>query len=179
MIIIERLDQTIKKARSQAANMITIGNMMCGAAAILATLNEAYSFSVLFIFIAAFLDRFDGMVARLLNQESELGKQLDSMSDILSFGVAPAILMYELVLGNSGIAGMACTLFYMGAGAFRLARFNTIDSDGYFCGLPITAAGTVLALSFFGLPFFHSDFYIALFLILTLLMISTITLKKI
>ena len=98
MLITEKMDHTIKKLRSQTANTITIGNMLFGGASLMATLNGSYSYSVLFIFIAAFLDRFDGMVARKFNQESDLGKQLDSMSDILSFGVAPAILMYQLVL---------------------------------------------------------------------------------
>ena len=93
MLIIERMDNTIKKLKTQTANILTIGNMAFGGAALMATLNGYYSWSVLFIFIAAFLDRFDGMVARKFNQESELGKQLDSMSDILSFGVAPAILI--------------------------------------------------------------------------------------
>ncbi|MGB2992253.1 MAG: CDP-alcohol phosphatidyltransferase family protein, partial [Paenisporosarcina sp.] len=86
MFLFQRLDHTIKKMKTQAANMITIGNLSFGGASIMTTLNENYSYSVLFIFIAALLDRFDGMVARKLGQESELGKQLDSMSDIISFG---------------------------------------------------------------------------------------------
>ena len=76
----------------------------------MATLNEYYSYSVLFIFIAAFLDRYDGKVARKFNQESELGKQLDSMGDIISFGVAPALLMYEIALDDFGVAGMIMTI---------------------------------------------------------------------
>lgn len=145
----------------------------------MATLNGAYSYSVLFIFIAAFLDRFDGMVARKLNQESDLGKQLDSMSDILSFGVAPAILIYQLVLSDFGIAGMAFTVLYISAGAFRLARFNISESAGYFVGLPITAAGTVVTLSYFGLSVFSPVVYMFLFIICAILMVSTFTLKKV
>ena len=179
MIFIERMDHTIKKMKSQTANMLTIGNMAFGGAAVMASLNEAYNFSVLFIFIAAFLDRFDGIVARKLNQESELGKQLDSMSDIISFGVAPAILIYQLALSDFGIAGMIFTVIYISSGAFRLARFNISESNGYFTGLPITAAGTILTLSFFGLATVPSVVYMFLVLICSLLMISTFTLKKV
>lgn len=179
MIFIERMDHTIKKLKSQTANILTIGNMSFGGAALMATLNGAYSYSVLFIFIAAFLDRFDGIVARKLNQESDLGKQLDSMSDIISFGVAPAILIYQLALIDFGIAGMIFTVIYISSGAFRLARFNISESNGYFTGLPITAAGTVLTLSFFGLSVLPPVFYMFLMLISSLLMISTFTLKKV
>ncbi|OHX53554.1 CDP-diacylglycerol--serine O-phosphatidyltransferase [Planococcus salinarum] len=179
MIFIERMDNTIKKFKSHTANMLTIGNMAFGGAAVMAALNGAYSFSVLFIFIAAFLDRFDGIVARKLNQESELGKQLDSMSDIISFGVAPAILIYQLALSDFGIAGMVFTVIYISSGAFRLARFNISESSGYFTGLPITAAGTVLTLSYFGLETLPTVFYMFLVLICSLLMISTFTLKKV
>lgn len=179
MIFIERLDHTIKKMKTQTANMLTIGNMAFGGAAVMAALNGAYNFSVLFIFIAAFLDRFDGIVARKLNQESALGKQLDSMSDIISFGVAPAILIYELALSEFGIAGMVVTVIYISSGAFRLARFNISESNGYFTGLPITAAGTLLTLSFFGLETFPLVFYMFLVLTCSLLMISTFTLKKV
>ncbi|MGI2326516.1 CDP-diacylglycerol--serine O-phosphatidyltransferase [Planococcus sp. YIM B11945] len=179
MLFIERMDHTIKKLRSQTANILTIGNMSFGGASLMAALNGAFSYSVLFIFIAAFLDRFDGIVARKFNQESELGKQLDSMSDIISFGVAPAILIYELVLSDFGITGMVFTVIYIASGAFRLARFNITESNGYFTGLPITAAGTVITLSFFGLSVFPPVLYMFLFMLCSLLMISTFTLKKV
>ncbi|MCM3611326.1 CDP-diacylglycerol--serine O-phosphatidyltransferase [Planococcus sp. MERTA32b] len=179
MIFIERMDHNLKKLKSQTANMLTIGNMAFGGAALMAAMNGAYSFSVLFIFIAAFLDRFDGIVARKLNQESALGKQLDSMSDIISFGVAPAVLIYELALTEFGIAGMVFTVIYISSGAFRLARFNITESNGYFTGLPITAAGTLLTLSYFGLSLFPPVLYMFLMLLCSLLMISTFTLKKV
>lgn len=153
--------------------------MSFGGAAIMATLNEAYSYSVLFIFIAAFLDRYDGKVARKYNQESELGKQLDSMGDIISFGVAPALLMYEVVLSNFGVTGMFMSIIYIVAGALRLARFNVMDSTGYFVGLPITAAGTLLTFSFFFTHVINPIVYMFIVPILAVLMISTFTLKKV
>lgn len=179
MLITERMDHTIKKLRSQTANIITIGNMLFGGASLMATLNGSYSYSVLFIFIAAFLDRFDGMVARKFNQESDLGKQLDSMADILSFGVAPAILIYQLVLSDFGFVGMVFTVIYISCGAFRLARFNISDTTGYFTGLPITAAGTVITLSYFGVTAFSPVAFMFLFILCSLLMVSTFTLKKV
>lgn len=179
MILIDKMDYTIKRLKSQAANTLTIGNMVFGGASLMATLNGYYSYSVLFIFIAAFLDRFDGMVARKYNQESELGKQLDSMGDIISFGVAPALLIHQLALQDFGLAGMVFTVIYISCGAFRLARFNITESNGYFTGLPITAAGTVLTLSYFGFGYWSPAVYMFILLISSFLMISTFSLRKV
>ncbi|MDI2588192.1 CDP-diacylglycerol--serine O-phosphatidyltransferase [Psychrobacillus sp. NEAU-3TGS] len=159
--------------------MITIANLAFGGAAIMATMNDAPAYSVLFIFIAGLLDRFDGMVARKFHLESELGKQLDSMSDIISFGVAPALLLYSLVLQEFSTAGMAITIIYIACGAFRLARFNISESNGFFTGLPITVAGVILTLSYFAIDTIPSVSYMFLFIILAFLMISTFTLKKV
>ncbi|HWK24374.1 MAG TPA: CDP-diacylglycerol--serine O-phosphatidyltransferase [Ureibacillus sp.] len=179
MFIIHMVDSTVKKIKSHAANLITLCNISFGGAAIMATLNEAYSYGVLFIFIAAFLDRYDGKVARKYNQESELGKQLDSMSDIISFGVAPALLMYESILADFGMLAMFFTILYIACGAYRLARFNISEATGYFMGLPITAAGTILTVSYFLIPVVNPQFYFFLFPILSILMVSTFTLKKV
>ncbi len=173
------MSNTRKKLKSQAANMITIGNLAFGGAAIMATMNESPAYSVLFIFIAGLLDRFDGMVARKFHLESELGKQLDSMSDIISFGVAPALLLYSLVLQEFSTAGMVITIIYIACGAFRLARFNISESNGFFTGLPITVAGVILTLSYFAIDVIPDVTYMFLFIILAFLMISTFTLKKV
>ncbi|MCP1145367.1 CDP-diacylglycerol--serine O-phosphatidyltransferase [Lysinibacillus endophyticus] len=179
MFLIHMVDSTIKKVKSNAANLITICNLSFGGASILATLNESYSYSVLFIFVAAFLDRYDGKVARKFNLESELGKQLDSMGDIISFGVAPALLMYENIMTDFGMVGMILTILYIACGAFRLARFNIMDTKGYFIGLPITVAGTFLTFSYFFTKLVEPQSYLFLFPILSILMISTFKLKKV
>lgn len=179
MFLIHKVDTTIKKMKSHLANLITIGNISFGGASIMATINESYNFAVLFIFIAAFLDRYDGKIARKFNQESELGKQLDSMSDIISFGVAPALLMYEMTLMNYGTIGMVVAVLYIACGAFRLARYNITESNGYFSGLPITVAGAILTLSFFFIPILSTAFYMFLFPVLSFLMVSTFSLKKV
>lgn len=179
MFLQEVMLNTVKKLKSHAANMVTIGNLAFGGAAIMATMNEQYTYSVLFIFIAGLLDRFDGMVARRFQVESELGKQLDSMSDIISFGIAPALLLYSMVLSEFSVAGMIITVIYIACGAFRLARFNISESNGYFTGLPITVAGVFLTLSFFAINYIPAVSYMFLFIILSFLMISTFTLRKV
>ncbi|RUL57079.1 MULTISPECIES: CDP-diacylglycerol--serine O-phosphatidyltransferase [Lysinibacillus] len=179
MFLLQMVDTTIKKVKSHAANLITICNLSFGSASIMATLNEAYSYSVLFIFIAAFLDRYDGKVARKFNLESELGKQLDSMGDIISFGVAPALLMYEIIMTHLGMAGTLLTILYIASGAFRLARFNITESTGYFVGLPITAAGTFLTFTYFFTTIVNPITYLFLFPLLSILMISNFKLKKV
>lgn len=173
------LDQTIKKLKSQTANLMTLMNLCLGGFAILAGINGHLNYSLLLIFVAALADRFDGMIARKFNIESELGKQLDSMSDIISFGVAPALLIYQAVLINFGAPGMFFTVLYIGCGAFRLAKFNITESNGYFTGLPITAAGCLATLSYLGIQAFPPVFYLLLMCLLALSMISPFKLKKI
>lgn len=179
MFLLNIVDNTIKKIKSHIANCITICNLSFGGASIIATLNGAFNFSALFIFIAAFLDRYDGKIARKYNQESELGKQLDSMSDIISFGVAPALLLYQSTLHDFSLTGMIVTILYIGCGALRLARFNITESNGYFVGLPITVAGTILTVLYFLFPSMNSGFFVLLVPILAILMVSTFKLKKV
>lgn len=173
------VDVTVKKMKANLANFITIGNISFGGAAVMATMNGSYNNAVLFILIAALLDRYDGKVARKYNLESELGKQLDSMSDIISFGVAPAILMYQVALTDFGSIGMIVAVLYIASGAFRLARFNITEANGFFTGLPITAAGAILTISYFFFPWLSPAFYMILFVILAVLMISNFSLKKV
>lgn len=126
-------------------NLITLGNLFCGILAITADKTE-WAFG--FIFLAAVLDFFDGLVARLLKVSSEMGKQLDSLADVVSFGVAPAILIQRFImLFIDPVSVMEYLLVYSPyllavAGAWRLARFN-IDptQSSYFKGLPIPANG--------------------------------------
>ena len=101
------------------------------------------------------------------------------MSDIISFGIAPALLMYSLVLQEFSVTGMIITVIYIACGAFRLARFNISEPNGFFTGLPITVAGVILTLSYFAIEYIPSVSYMFLFIILALLMISTFTLRKV
>lgn len=179
MFLPNALDQTIKKFKSQVANCLTLLNLCLGGFSIITSLKGHISLSILLIFIAAFLDRLDGMAARKFNIESELGKQLDSMGDIISFGMAPAVLAYQGVLFDVGSPGSFFTVLYICCGAFRLARFNITESNGYFTGLPITAAGCILTFASLGMRFIPAHLYLFLMLVLSILMIANFKWKKI
>lgn len=179
MFLLDVFDQTVKKLKSQTANVLTLTNLGLGGYAIIVGLNGNLKLSLLLIFVAALADRFDGMVARKFNIESELGKQLDSMCDIISFGVAPALLLYQGILLDFGAPGIFFTVFFIGCGAFRLARFNITENNGYFTGLPITAAGCIATLSFLAIPYFPPQTFFFLIILLSLLMVSPFKLKKV
>lgn len=179
MFLSEVLDHTIKKLKAQTANVLTLLNLSLGGFAIISIIKGQLNLGLLLIFIAALADRFDGMAARKFNIESELGKQLDSMSDIISFGVAPALLIYQGILFEFGAPGSFFTIFYIGCGAFRLARFNISENNGYFTGLPITAAGCIATLSFLAVPYTPPYVFLFIMMILSFLMISPFKLKKI
>lgn len=179
MFLADVVDHTIKKLKAQTANVLTLLNLGLGGFAIISAINGQLHLSALLIFIAALTDRFDGMAARKLQIESELGKQLDSMSDIISFGVAPALLLYQGILHIFGFPGVFFTIFYIGCGAFRLARFNITESNGYFTGLPITAAGCLITFSYLMVPYARPVLFLFIILISALMMISTFTFKKV
>ena len=128
-------------------SIITLTGLFCG---FMAIARADYTISPLLIIISFICDGLDGFVARLLNTSSEIGKQLDSLSDIVSFGVAPAYLYYLMAPDDSYICMVVPSLIVI-AGAFRLARFNVLTPVNYFRGLPIPAAafffvGIVLAI---------------------------------
>jgi CDP-diacylglycerol---serine O-phosphatidyltransferase len=178
LFLLEVVDQTIKKLKAQTANILTITNLALGGFAIIEGLKGNLNLSLLLIFVAALADRFDGMVARKLNIESELGKQLDSMSDIISFGVAPALLIYQGILHEFGAPATFFTVLYIACGALRLAKFNISEANGYFIGLPITVAGCMATFSFFFIPYSPPQVFIFIMIILSLLMISPFKVKK-
>lgn len=179
MFLPDVLDSTFKKLKAQTANILTLTNLFLGGFAIIVCINGNFNLSLLLIFIAALADRFDGLVARKLNVESEIGKQLDSMSDIISFGVAPALLLYQGILFEFGAPGSFFSIFYIGCGAFRLARFNISENARYFTGLPITAAGCLATLSFLAVPVLPPQTFLFIIIILSFAMVSPFKLKKV
>jgi CDP-diacylglycerol--serine O-phosphatidyltransferase len=136
--------------KNSLPNMFTIGNLFLGIIAIILVFNERPELAAIFVIIAMLMDGLDGRVARALNVESEFGKELDSLSDVISFGVAPALIMYvvafkEVTSMNEATTWIVTAIFPI-CGALRLARFNVVaGTPGYFIGLPIPAAGGVLA----------------------------------
>jgi CDP-diacylglycerol--serine O-phosphatidyltransferase len=133
--------------RSIIPNALTALNLVLGMCAIISTFHGEFYQAALFVVAAMISDGLDGRVARYLNVSSEFGKELDSLCDLVSFGVAPAILAYAFLLKDFGIVGYFVAAFFATCGALRLARFNvnTGTVKGYFMGLPIPAAGCVVA----------------------------------
>ncbi|MBA9087307.1 CDP-diacylglycerol--serine O-phosphatidyltransferase [Fontibacillus solani] len=158
-------------------NMFTLGNLFLGMLAIMLTFDGRYSLAAIMVIVAMLLDGLDGRVARALNAQSDFGKELDSLSDIISFGVAPALIMYTLslhLIPQPGVAWIITAIFPM-CGALRLARFNVQKGiPGYFIGLPIPAAGGVLAT----IALFHktitTPYFIVSILLLSYLMVSSV-----
>jgi CDP-diacylglycerol---serine O-phosphatidyltransferase len=127
-------------------NWFTVGNLFLGIIAIIMVFNGHADAASMTVIAAMLLDGLDGRVARALNAQSEFGKELDSLSDVISFGVAPAFVMYVAAFQDLFPAlGWIVTAIFPICGALRLARFNVTDGiPGYFLGLPIPAAGGVL-----------------------------------
>jgi CDP-diacylglycerol--serine O-phosphatidyltransferase len=131
-------------------NLVTILGLFCGFYSIIATLNGNYVMAASATLVAFIFDGLDGKLARMLNATSDFGIQLDSLSDLVSFGVAPAILVYKWALAPYGRLGWMAAFLFTACGALRLARFNVqtkkIDPR-FFVGLPIPAAAGVIATS--------------------------------
>lgn len=133
--------------KSAIPNSLTLANLGCGIMSIMMLFQVNYIWSAIFILLACIADRYDGVVARQLNVSSELGKELDSLADLVSFGVAPSILAFNLYgFSELGIWGYLLVLLFPMSGAYRLARFNVAEFDGEFYGIPITFAGMFMAL---------------------------------
>jgi len=130
-------------------SLFTVGNMLCGFAAVLYALHDQLWIAGWLILLAGFLDALDGRIARLTHSTSEFGKEYDSLADVVSFGVAPAILAYQWALRGVGRWGWATAFLFLVAGSVRLARFNVKASTTdrrFFTGLPIPAGAGALTL---------------------------------
>ncbi|NLP42303.1 MAG: CDP-diacylglycerol--serine O-phosphatidyltransferase [Veillonellaceae bacterium] len=128
-------------------NALTSLNLVLGVFSIIATFNGNFTAAALFIVAAMVADGTDGRVARYFKVSSEFGKELDSLCDLVSFGVAPALLAYAFLLKDFDEVGYIVAAIFATCGALRLARFNVNTGvvKGYFMGLPIPAAGCVVA----------------------------------
>lgn len=157
-------------------HIITSLNLFCGFAAIVYSFEENKLSALLFIIAAMILDSMDGRAARMLGVEGDFGKELDSLADVVTFGVAPALLLYHGVLQHWGTIGLIVAAIFPVCGALRLARFNTKTHKvaKSFVGLPITAAGAILALFAVNIHFIGEAFTITLFFGLSYLMVSNI-----
>lgn len=130
-------------------SLFTAGNLLLGMMSIIHSMHNEYTPAAWLIFAAMGCDIMDGRIARWAKATSSFGVEFDSLADLVSFGLAPAILMYQMVLHTMNRPGLAIALFFVLAGALRLARFNVKthegESSGNFVGLPIPAAAGMLA----------------------------------
>jgi len=184
-----------KNARMILPNMLTLIGVCIGLTSIRFALDEKFELAIIAIIFAALIDGLDGRIARLIKGTSKVGKELDSLTDMISFGVAPAFIMYFWKLNTLGRFGWLLCLVYVICVALRLARFNinsTQESpwkDNFFEGVPSPAGGilvlTPLIISLSGYDFIQLNYEIitpTFFILTSLLLISkfpTYSFKKI
>ncbi len=172
-------------------NAFTMASIFCGSYAILHTVlhsgPEALYHSAIAVFFAGLFDMFDGRVARLTKTQSDFGMEFDSLADVISFGVAPAVIVYRWALWSVGPIGILAAICFTACGAIRLARFNVLarrpsTSSDFFVGLPIPIAASMLVALvvahfrlFEGLPVTRHISVITLVLILAFLMVSSVS----
>lgn len=159
-------------------------NIFCGYSAVVHTAQDAYFQAAWFIILAAIFDTLDGIMARITKSSSSFGVEFDSLSDVVSFGVAPSFLVYQAHLSSQGGIGLLISSMPMIFGALRLARFNSQlvgFSKDFFRGLPIPAGAMTISayvLAFYvegaGFGGFQGSFLAPLVAVLSLLMVSTI-----
>ncbi len=136
-------------------SLFTTGNLLCGYLAVVRSLEGEFEKAAIALFVAALLDRLDGWVARLTGTTSDFGVQLDSLADVISFGMAPALLVYAWALADLPKPWSLAPFLYLACGAARLARFNIqapAQDKRYFVGLPIPAGACVLSACVFYAP---------------------------
>ena len=184
-----------KKTRVILPNMFTLIGVCIGLSSIKFAFDAKFTLSIIAIIVAAIIDGLDGRIARLIQGTSKVGKELDSLTDVISFGVAPAFIMYFWKLNELGRIGWLICLIYVVCVALRLARFNVNSGkepswrDNFFEGVPSPAGGVLVlmpliySLSDIQILNINYDFFVPiLFVIVSILLISkvpTYALKKI
>ncbi len=136
------------KLKVIAPTMLTVGNLLCGFLSVIHTVEGRPTYAAWWIILAWLLDGVDGQVARMVRSSTRFGAELDSLADLSSFGLAPALLLYRYWLRRMGLLGGCVAFLFFACGAFRLARFNArhdATKKRSFSGLPIPAAAWVLA----------------------------------
>ena len=186
---------TSKKTRYLLPNILTLGGVCLGISSIKFSIDGNYSLAVTLILFAAILDALDGRIARLLKGTSDFGKELDSLTDFVSFGIAPVFILYFWELNNLGKLGWAISLIYSVCCVLRLARFNLTKIDNqqewknnFFEGIPSPAGGILILMPLiYELTDFNFNLNVKSFtpyltILVALLLVSkvpTLSLKKI
>lgn len=170
--------------------IITYINMSLGAMAVFISMNHNpinIRIATILVLVAGITDKLDGFAARKLGATSNFGKELDSLSDLVSFGIAPVVLWWNMNDGLLGLSEALVSLFFIGSGIFRLARYNVAKEEKYIMGLPITIAGMIMAckhlldisyrLNLVGKNTINIE-NILIMAILSILMVSSLKIKK-
>jgi len=184
-----------KKSRVILPNILTLIGVCIGLTSIKFAFDGKFELSIIAVIVAGIIDGLDGRIARLIQGTSKVGKELDSLTDVISFGVAPAFIMYFWSMSEIGRLGWLISLIYVVCVALRLARFNVNSEvepswrDNFFEGIPSPAGGILVLMpliySFSEIQFFKPNYQIvvpALFILIAILLISkvpTYSMKKI
>ena len=184
-----------KKTRTILPNMFTLVGVCIGLTSIKFAFDERFGLAIICIIVAGLIDGLDGRIARLIKGTSQVGKELDSLTDVISFGVAPAFIMYFWQLNSLGRVGWLICLIYVICVALRLARFNVNSEtqaswkDNFFEGVPSPAGGILVLMPLIYskselqiINLNYSYFVPALFILISILLISklpTYSFKKI
>jgi CDP-diacylglycerol--serine O-phosphatidyltransferase len=173
----------MKVSRSIVPSFFTVGNMFCGFYSIIAAFNGRITLAAWMIFAGAFLDAMDGKVARFTKSSSRFGVEYDSFADIITFGLAPSVLIYTVFMKDMQFVGILLSFLPLLFGGIRLARFNVqlkgFDKD-YFSGLPIPIAALTLSsfVIFFEFLYGSAEKFpktmIILVFVVSILMVSTV-----
>jgi CDP-diacylglycerol--serine O-phosphatidyltransferase len=175
----------IRRGVSLLPSLFTLANLFCGWACVVYAMQGQLETAAPFIGVALVLDMLDGRIARMTGTTSEFGLQLDSLADVVSFGMAPAVLAYAWGLAPLGRLGWAVGFLFVTAAALRLARFNIQRNTDkrYFVGLASPAAGGLIAATVFYYPFGLPDkpeafLAVPLVIVPALLMVSTLRFRS-
>src|SRR6266576_3561200 len=168
-------------------SLLTMGNMFCGYACVVYAMRGEYATAAPYIGFAVVLDMLDGRIARMTGTTSAFGVEFDTLADVISFGVAPAILSFAWGLQPLGRLGWAAGFFFVAAAAMRLARFNVQSAAGgdkrYFVGMPSPAAAAIPAATVYAYPWGLYDYRaalpaLAMVVVPAVLMVSTIRFRS-
>jgi len=159
-------------------NIVTLANLLLGIVSLIYTMDSRYQIAAVAILLAMVLDGMDGKIARKLDAASNFGKELDSLCDLVSFGVAPALLVYSSILKDMGHIGLIIAVIFALCGAIRLARFNVLNITTHFIGVPIPFAGSLIALAILLTDKIPVIIFPILTILLSYLMVSNLKVPK-
>lgn len=159
------------------ADVFTLTNVIFGIISILFAIKGWFNYASIMLLLAVVSDYFDGKIAKIMNQQNEFGRELDSLADTISFGVAPAIFGFSLI--QTPLATISFTVFLF-CGILRLARYNIMNLEGAFQGMPITMNGIIIPLAYLSRNYLGIEikFFPYIYLVLGILMVSSFKVKK-